>query len=210
MRCAETAQIRHSEGDPNVPRRSPRTLLAGTVALALVTGGAGCGLVSGRTAGDAAPAASGTATNGPAMVASAPAATPESAEGPESTVTPVTAKELTGHWDSPQYGDAYVQVDGAEVRIAYSHDDGRVLATLHGVVITGWWTEAPSRQPKNDAGDVQFTVVRSGATLTLHGRWRFGASEEFWYDWDLSKVDGTIPDDVRSTFADRSQFLRHP
>jgi hypothetical protein len=183
-----------------VSRRSPRTLLAGAVVLALVTGGAGCGYTAGRTAGDPAPAAPATGTDAPA--ASTPAA--------GSAATRVSASELAGHWDSPQYGDAYLEVQADEVRLVYTHDDGRVLARLEGTRIAGWWTETPSRQPKNDAGDVQFTVVRSGGSLTLHGRWRFGDSEEFWYDWDLSKVDAAIPADVQHVFADPSQFIRHP
>ncbi len=181
-------------------RRSPRMLLAGAVLLALVTGGAGCGYTAGRTAGDPAPAAPATGTD--ASAASAPA------PGPVTGL--VSASELTGHWDSPQYGDAYFQVQADEVRVVYTHDDGRVLARLKGARIVGWWTEAPSRQPKNDAGDIEFTVVRGDGPLTLHGRWRFGDSEEFWYDWDLSKVDNTIPADVQRVFADPSQFIRHP
>jgi hypothetical protein len=183
-----------------VPRRSPRTLLAGVVLLALATGGAGCGYTAGRTAGD--PASATPATGTDALAGSAPA--------PGSATALVSASELAGHWESPQYGDAYLQVQADEVRMVYTHDDGRVLASLKGTRIAGWWTEAPSRQPKNDAGDVEFTVVRGNGQLTLHGKWRFGDSEEFWYDWDLSKVDNAIPADVRSAFADPSQFNRHP
>lgn len=174
-----------------MPRRSPRTLLAGAVVLAVITGGAGCGYAAGRTTGDPAPAP-------PASAAAASAA------------ALVSASDLAGHWDSPQFGDAYVQVQADEVRVVYTHDDGRVLARLTGTRIVGWWTEAPSRQPKNDAGDVEFTVVRGDGPLALHGRWRFGDSEEFWYEWDLSKVDGAIPADVRRVFADPAQFIQHP
>src|SRR6266498_2144120 len=173
------------------------TLRAAAIALAMLAGGAGCGNGAGRTLGD------------PAPVASAPAAK-TSAVATAAAGVPVTANELAGHWMSAQYGDAYFEVDGANVSVVYTYHDGRVLAALHGAVVVGWWTEAPTRRPADDAGDVEFTMVRSAGTLTLDGKWRYGTSGEFHTDWDLSKVDNAIPDDVRGVFADRSQFVPHP
>jgi hypothetical protein len=178
--------------------RSARNLLAvATVAALLATAG-GCGRHD-DTARESAPAATGTPD---AVTVPAVSAAPSGGA--------VTAADLAGHWTSGVYGDAYIQVDGQTVKVVYEHDDGRILGALRGDQLVGWWTEAPTRQPSDDAGDVAFTVRPTTAGLTLHGGWRRGTTGSFTEDWDLTPVDRTIPAPVATLFSDPAGFVHHP
>jgi hypothetical protein len=129
---------------------------------------------------------------------------------PVASGTPATASDIAGHWFSSDYGDAYIQLSGGRAKVVYGKDGGRVSGALHGGTIVGWWTEPPTRKPGDDAGDIQITFVRSGGKLIAEGKWRNGTTGDYEADWNLSKVDNTIPTDVRTVFADQSQFVTHP
>ena len=115
-----------------------------------------------------------------------------------------------GHWTSPQWGEHYIVVDGPVVKIVYAHDDGRVLATLDGTKVTGWWTESPSRKPSRDAGEVIFTLTTDGDQRRVDGEWRYGAEGALRENWDLTWVDAEIPADVRTKLSDAAAFTAHP
>jgi hypothetical protein len=85
-----------------------------------------------------------------------------------------------------------------------------MIGSLRGTTFAGWWSEAPTRRPTDDAGEVELTFVRSGGKLTAQGWWRPGTDAEFQSDWTMQKVDPVIPAAIRTAFADRSQFVRHP
>jgi hypothetical protein len=176
-----------------VPRR---TLLAVSTALTLLIFTTGCG---GSGDGTEYVADTGDADASAAAFAS-----------PAANQPPVTAKEVTGHWVSSDFGDAYVQVEGAEVRVVYTHDGGRMTGSLRGLTFVGWWSETPSRRPSDDAGEVELTFVRSGGKLTAQGWWRPGTDSEFEAEWTMEKADVAIPAAVRADFSDRSKFIRHP
>jgi hypothetical protein len=53
---------------------------------------------------------------------------------------------FAGHWTSSQWGEHYILVEGSTVMIVYDHDDGRVMGTLDGSRMTGWWT-SPAGSP---------------------------------------------------------------
>jgi hypothetical protein len=129
---------------------------------------------------------------------------------PAPSQPPITVREIAGHWVSSEYGDAYLQVNGAEVRVVYGQDGGRMIGSLRGSTFSGWWSEAPTRRPGDDAGEVQLTFTRSGGKLTAQGWWRPGTDAEFESDWTMQKVDAVVPAAVRTQFTDRSQFVRHP
>lgn len=134
-----------------------------------------------------------------------PSNAPASPVGP-----PVTANELVGHWSGGDYGDTYIQRNGTSLRIVYTKNDGRVVGTFNGDAFVGWWTETPTRRPTDDAGDVQFTFVRSGGKLTAQGKWRNGTTGDFETDWNLIKIDNVIPPAIRTIFAGQSGFLPRP
>ncbi|NJC72327.1 hypothetical protein HC031_21785 [Planosporangium thailandense] len=133
-----------------------------------------------------------------------------SASAPAASQSPITAREVVGHWTSSDYGDLYIQLNGAEMRVVYSHDGGRMLGSLRGSTFDGWWSEAPTRKPSDDAGEVEVTFVRAGAGLTAQGWWRPGTDTDYQQDWTMRKVDGAVPPAIRANFADATQFVRHP
>jgi hypothetical protein len=97
----------------------------------------------------------------------------------------------------------------------YAHDEGTVSGTYDAATrtFTGWWCEAPSRAPTNDAGDVEFRF--SGATAdgradTLDGRWRYASSGAFSEDWDLTRASTAPPEALTSRFAQASTFCSKP
>ncbi len=54
----------------------------------------------------------------------------------------------------------------------YTHDDGQITGTVDGATLTGRWTEAPTRLPPQDAGDLQLTM--NADCTALSGFWRYG------------------------------------
>jgi hypothetical protein len=124
--------------------------------------------------------------------------------------TTSTAASFAGHWHSPQWGDHYIVVDGNTVKIIYEHLDGRVVGTVDGSTLTGWWTEAPSRQPPAQAGEVEFTVTGTGDTRAIHGTWHHGTDSATRDDWDLVWVDTQIPADIGTEFDDAALFVGPP
>jgi hypothetical protein len=113
---------------------------------------------------------------------------------------------FAGHWTSTQWGEHYIIVEGSTVRIVYSHDDGRVLGTLNGSQVTGWWTEVPSRDAPKDAGDVTFSLTEVDGKRAIDGVWSYGDDGTQRENWDLLWVDDVIPSDIAMKFSDSTGF----
>ncbi len=93
-----------------------------------------------------------------------------------------TAKEdinyvrgFEGKWDT-NWGLLEFHVDGIKVYGNYTHDKGRIEATLSSdkKTMNGMWLEAPSYSPPRDAGRVTFTLSPDGNSIT--GKWGYGDS----------------------------------
>ena len=121
-----------------------------------------------------------------------------------------TVQSFAGHWHSPQWGEHYIVVEGNAAKIMYEHLDGRIVGTVDQSTLTGWWTEAPGRQPSAQAGEVEFTLTGTGDARTIHGTWRHGSDGAVREDWDLVWVDAQIPADIRAEFDDAALFIPHP
>jgi hypothetical protein len=117
---------------------------------------------------------------------------------------------LPAHWTSTQWGEHYILVENSTMKIIYTHDNGRVLGTFDGTTFTGWWTESPSRQPPNDAGEVEFKITRTNAKSTIDGKWRYASHGAVRENWDLVWVDAEIPADIAVKVADAALFVQHP
>ncbi len=117
---------------------------------------------------------------------------------------------FAGHWTSTEWGEHYIVVEGATMKIIYTHDDGRVVGTLSGTTFTGWWTESPSRKDPRDAGEVEFTIRGDGDTRTVDGVWEYGDAGTVRENWDLTWVGAEIPADVAAKFAEDALFTAHP
>jgi len=122
----------------------------------------------------------------------------------------LNSTSFAGHWRSPQWGEHYVVVEGATMKIIYDHNDGRVMGTVDGTTFTGWWTEAPTRQSPADAGEVRFTLSRNDGQLAMNGTWRYGTTGDFSEDWTADRIDDAIPAEITAKFADASMFVPHP
>jgi hypothetical protein len=140
------------------------------------------------------------------LLAVALALTVGACDGAEKTSDPGFA----GHWTSTQWGEHYIKVEGSTMKVVYTHDDGRAVGSIDGTTFTGWWTEAPSRQPRADAGDVVFTFSRVGDRPAIDGTWRYGSTGTMLDNWDLTWVGTDIPADVAAKFADPAAFVRQP
>ncbi|MCX5993703.1 MAG: hypothetical protein NT177_05735, partial [Chloroflexi bacterium] len=51
---------------------------------------------------------------------------------------------------------------------------GQLAGTVSGYQFTCRWSETPSYQPPDDAGDMELTLAPDGQSMT--GRWRYGSS----------------------------------
>lgn len=100
------------------------------------------------------------------------------------TLDPVTEKyvnSFAGTWDT-NWGIMTCTVSGASVNCDYTHDSGKINATLSndGRTMVGQWSESPSYKPPSDGGRVAFTLSDDGNSLS--GDWSYGdgASEGSW------------------------------
>lgn len=83
----------------------------------------------------------------------------------------------SGSWDS-NWGTMQFTQSGDQVTATYTHNDGRITGTVSGNTLTGTWSESPSYQPPDDAGDVVLTLSADGKSFT--GNWRYGSNTGTW------------------------------
>jgi hypothetical protein len=80
---------------------------------------------------------------------------------------------FAGNWDT-NWGDMTCNVNGQTVNCTYTHDAGKIEASLSqdGVTMDGTWSESPSYLPPDDAGRVTFTLSADGKSMS--GHWWYG------------------------------------
>jgi hypothetical protein len=91
-----------------------------------------------------------------------------------------------GKWDTEQWGEMTLQQNGSKVTGEYEWDGGKITGTVSGNMLKGTWSEAPTYQPENDAGDFEFTISSDGNSFS--GRWRYGYSGDWDGDWDGERI----------------------
>jgi hypothetical protein len=101
---------------------------------------------------------------------------------------------------------------GDEIRGAYRLESGTVTGELgDDGVFRGWWCQEPDRRPPDYAGEVEWRLLEgSDGPPRLDGRWRYGTEGEFMGGWDLTKIAGVEPADLRALVEDSSLFCPHP
>ena len=109
-----------------------------------------------------------------------------------------------GHWSHAELGEHYIVREGSTVRVVYTHGDGRVVGEVEGNTMTGWWTQAPTRQPPHDAGEVTFTFSVVNGVARIDGVRHSDAGPT---DWDLTFVEARIPPEIQRDFEDGTTFL---
>ena len=101
-----------------------------------------------------------------------------------SKLTP-TANTFSGTWTTKWStgGSATMTLtqSGSAVTGTYTHDSGQIQGTVTGGVLSGTWSEAPTRQPDADAGEITFTLSADGHSFT--GAWHYGSSGAT-YGWN--------------------------
>ncbi|HEX2150139.1 MAG TPA: hypothetical protein VHI31_08230 [Actinomycetota bacterium] len=135
-----------------------------------------------------------------------PLSSPELGEIDEST--------LLGKWNSQNaYGELLFRKIGGEIRAAYRLEHGTVTGELgEDGVFRGWWCQEPDRKPPDNAGEVEWRLLKDPdtAVVRLDGRWRYGSSGSFKGGWDLTKIRGVEPADLINLVEDSSRFCAHP
>jgi hypothetical protein len=110
----------------------------------------------------------GTASSSKGSVSATPAPTPWS-----------------GSWDSA-WGTMEFTQTGDQVTGTYTHDNGKIKGTVSGNTLTGTWSEAPTYNPPDDAGDFVFILAPDGKSFS--GNWRYGSGTGKWDgSWDATR-----------------------
>jgi hypothetical protein len=121
----------------------------------------------------------------------------------------VKLEEVVGFW-SGDWGNLVLKQFGETVMGAYAHRDGTLLCRFEKGTLVGWWTEAPSREPDGDAGDLEIHFVKKGGVLTLLGRYRHGTSGPWLEEWNLKRLPDEPPPELEARFAETALFHPHP
>ncbi len=122
----------------------------------------------------------------------------------------MTNADMVGVWNSEDFGVVvFREVDG-EIRGSYRYDSGTITGTVSAGMFTGWWCEAPDREPPKQAGDTEFYLAEAGGQRVLDGKWRYGTAEGLKESWDMRPVPGPEPADLAVRFDDPTAFCRHP
>jgi hypothetical protein len=126
----------------------------------------------------------------------------------------IDEETLLGKWNSHHaYGEMlFRRVDG-EIRGAYRLESGTVTGELgEDGVFRGWWCQDPDRKVPDNAGEVEWRLLDDPETpgIQLDGRWRYGSTGKLIGGWDLTKIGGVEPADLRALVEDDSRFCAHP
>jgi hypothetical protein len=119
--------------------------------------------------------------------------------------------ELVGVWNSDSFGLIVFRDTPEGLRGVYRERQGTIVGGISpDGVMRGWWCEAPSRQPVDDGGEVEWRLVDTPDGEVAFGAWRYGTEEELRGGWDLEKVGGPEPPDIAARFDDAPAFCSHP
>ena len=88
--------------------------------------------------------------------------------------------QWAGTYDT-NWGIMTLSQSGNKVSGTYEYQDGRIIGTVSGTTFTGTWSESPTYQPPDQAGDVILKLSNGGTALS--GQWRYGFSGVWSGDW---------------------------
>jgi pimeloyl-ACP methyl ester carboxylesterase len=87
---------------------------------------------------------------------------------------------FSGTWNT-DFGTMRLSASGSSVTGTYDYQGGKITGAISGNTLNGKWSQQPSYNPPNDAGDLQFTL--STDTTSFTGQWRYGSSGS-WSSWN--------------------------
>ncbi|MBM4453138.1 MAG: hypothetical protein FJ013_00970 [Chloroflexi bacterium] len=73
----------------------------------------------------------------------------------------------------------------------YDWDNGKITASATGATLVGTWSEAPTFNPPDDSGDLQFNLSANGNSFS--GQWRYGTSGDWDGAWNCTRVSSAQP-----------------
>jgi hypothetical protein len=127
------------------------------------------------------------------------------------TVKHFSTADVVGVWNSDVFGLVVFRDTPEGIRGVYRERQGTLVGQISpDGVLRAWWCEAPTRQPVDDAGEVEWRLVDTHDGDVALGSWRYGAQEALRGGWDLEKVGGPEPPDIAPRFDDAAAFCRHP
>lgn len=94
--------------------------------------------------------------------------------------------DFSGSWDT-RFGKMQLSQADGEVTGRYASNDGRLKGTVCGRVCIGRWSEAPTYEERDGAGDAVFYLGEDGRSFT--GRWRFGSDGDWDGDWEGGRIE---------------------
>ena len=97
----------------------------------------------------------------------------------------------TGTWQCATWGKLYLSQTGNQVTGWYDWDNGKITAYATGSTLVGTWSEAPTFNPPDDSGDLQFNLSADGNSFT--GQWRYGASGDWDGSWGCNRINSAQP-----------------
>lgn len=142
---------------------------------------------------------------------------------PINDVQPMLSSDLVGLWNSDtRWGDIVFHEVGGQILATFRHDNGTIVGNISpDGVFRGWWCELPGRQAPKKAGEVEFRLLKGGATKRLYGLRFYGTQEDpVQSNWDLTWVGtpdlpgrtGQVaePLDLTAQFNDTASFCPQP
>ena len=122
-----------------------------------------------------------------------------------------STEKVVGVWNSDAFGLVVFRATADGVRGVYRERQGTFVGAISpDGVLRGWWCEALTRVPPDDAGEVEWRLVASDDGDLALSNWRYGVQEAARGGWDLRKVGGPEPPDLAPRFDDAATFCRHP
>jgi hypothetical protein len=97
--------------------------------------------------------------------------------------------DWTGTW-STTFGPMHLTSSGNAIVGTYIYQgaEGRISGTVSGNVLAGTWSEPPTYQAPEHAGDFRFVLAQDGRSFS--GQWRNGSSGNFNPNWTGSCTGG--------------------
>jgi hypothetical protein len=133
------------------------------------------------------------------------------ARTPEDPLASIPAiAEMNRTWETP-WGMMKLEVgsDGSVYGV-YAHEGGVIVGNYYRGVLTGWWCEAPTRRPREDAGMLQWHFVRGPHRILFDGQWKYGDDPNTpWVrNWSGFSIDSPAVPELEQRMQLRALCLR--
>jgi len=103
----------------------------------------------------------------------------------DTLIIPTSGGPWSGTWDS-NWGVMTLSQSGNQVTGTYVYRNGLISGVVSGNTLTGTWSESPTYQAPQQAGDVILKLSDDKKSLT--GEWRYGSSGSWSGDWKGTKL----------------------